>query len=320
MCFSKLLLGLLSLLVCLDVGATSVGDFAPVACPEAVLDDIPNASCAVRTNFSFLIFGSIQAVTPSMACVIASAQLTQSASTPTSCEFSSPLRSCVCTEQGGFQTTWPVTEDSASLLPMCPADFTGMPQIRVPVKGADGFPSALGVCVGNVRNVPLPDGETPPPVVAPAPCTVPPLHAMSDPDSLQHERGKYVGSSDLEHLGATAKNGQACMLARVDKAVVFPVAGHLPGEYQQHLKEVWDTWHALRNDTNAACKATRDAARLEWLKHKLVRDPPMSQTHAAGNAVDITGLAAASADASAAICGMSRPDVKASPQHFQPGK
>ena len=325
--YLKALPGLLSLFVCLaasPASAASLGDFAPVACPAAVLNDIPNANCAVRNNFSFLIFGSIPAATPSQACTIASMQLTDSTNVPTACEFSAAQRGCICTEEGGFQKTVAVTEDSASLLPMCPDDFTAIPQIRVPVKGAEGFPSALAVCVGNVRNPPPPKDEpptpTPPPVPVPVTCPVAPLHAMSDPVSLQHERGKYVGASDLEHLGALAKSAQACMLGRADKTSVFPVAGYLPSEYQQHLSEVWEIWHALRNNTSAACKATGDAVRLEWLKHKLVRDPQFSQSHAAGSAVDITGLASASADQAAAYCGMARPDPKASPLHYQTGK
>ena len=106
--FPKSLLGLLGLLLSLQAGAAIGPEFTPVACPAVVLDDIPNANCAVRSNFSFLIFGSVPATTPSQACAIASTQLTESANIPTACQFISPLRSCVCTEQGGFETAWPV--------------------------------------------------------------------------------------------------------------------------------------------------------------------------------------------------------------------
>jgi len=318
--FPKSLPGLLSLLVCLQGVAATAPEFVPVACPAVVLNDIPGANCAVRSNFSFLVFGSVPAATPSQACAIAAIQLTQSANIPTACQFSAPMRSCVCTEQGGFETTWPVAENSASLAPMCPADFTEMPKVRVPVTGPEGYPSALPVCVGNIRNGPPVGGGATPPIPEPEPCLTPPLRAMTDPISLQHERGKYVGASDLEHLSAAGKSGQACLVARTERSRVFPVAAYVPFEYQQHLKEVWDTWHALRTNTSAACKATRDAARLEWIKHKLVRDPQPSAAHAAGNAVDIAGLPAASADRTAAYCGMVRPDAKASPLHFHTGK
>ena len=327
----KPLLGLLSLLVCLDAAA----QFSVVSCPDSILADTPDAGCMVRTDFSFLVLGSTPAATPTEACKIAAAQLIQSSNVPTACKFSAADNACGCIEQSsGFESSLPVTENPDSLIPVCPADFKESLLARVPVVGAEGFRTTLAVCVGKTQKPlpPPPPPALPPPPTQPGPmppsppspvsetCPLPLLHAILDPFALQHERGKYVGISDLEHLAPATRMAAECMQSRFGKTVIFPVAAFLPVAYQAHLKDVWDLWHASRKDTNPLCKNVRDTAKLEWLKHKLVRAPQMNLQHASGMAVDVAGLPAATIDANAAYCGLIRPDPQNSPLHFEVGK
>ncbi len=300
-------LGCLSLLICLDATA----QFSNVNCPAEVFNTTPGATCAVRTSFSFLIFGSTPADTPAQACTFAANLLTQSSNINTTCKFEAAQNSCSCIEaDSGMSNSWSVDINPDSLMPACPADFHVAPRTRLPVTASGGFTAMMPVCVG--------PGKNPPPVTPP--CPVSALKEMTDPAAIQHERGKFVAGSDLARLSSATMAGQACMLERVDKTTVFPVAGYRPAEFQAHLKELWDKWHGLLNNTNPACKAIKEDLRREWLKHKLVRDPLTSPHHVSGEAVDIAGLGPANGDALAANCGMMRPDPVASPLHFQPGR
>lgn len=307
----SLLLGCISLFACFDAAA----QFSEVACPAEVQKLTPTAACAVRTSFSFLIFGSMPADTPAQACSIAATLLTQSSNIATACKFDAVQNSCNCTEDGsGVVTNWTVLANPDSLRPVCPANYSNSPRMRVPVTTVDGFHTTMPVCVGPER-APAPDA----PPVTPA-CPVMPLRMMTDPVAIEHERGKFAASSDSERLSAAAAAGKACMLSRSDSSVVFPVSAYRPAEFQSHLKELWDKWHGLLNNTNPACISIREDLRREWLKHKLVRDPQSSPPHASGDAVDIAGLPANMIDATASYCGMQRPDPAAGPLHFQPGR
>lgn len=316
------LLACISLLVCLDAAA----QFSEANCPADILALAPNASCAVRTNFSYLIFGSMPANTPVQACNIAATILTQAANIATSCQFDAMQSACNCDEEGsGLSSSWTVVENPDSLLPACPADFTVSPRLRLPMTTVDGFRTTMPVCIGAAKNpplLPLPVVSPPasPPSPVPVACPFSALREMTDPIALQHERGKFSAVSDRARLTAAAATGQACMLARVDAASVFPVAAYRPAQYQAHLKELWDKWQGLVNDASAACKPLKDSLRREWLKHKLVRDPQTSPSHAAGDAIDIAGFSEKNVDAAAAYCGMLRPDPVTSPLHFQPGR
>lgn len=311
--FHSSLIGCLCFLVCLDAAA----QFTDAKCPAEVLSVTPNATCAARTKFSFLIFGSMPADTPTQACNIAATILAQNSNIPTACKFDASQDNCNCMEDGGVVTTsWPVVENPDSLMPLCPADFTPSSTMRMQVTTIEGFHTSMPVCLGPIKDsLPPP----PPPPVTPQ-CPVAALQAMKDPAAVQHERGEFAARSDLARLNAAAMAGQACMLDRADKAAVFPVSAFRPAEYQAHLKEVWDKWHGIANNTSPACKTIKDDLRREWLKHKLVRDPQTSLPHASGEAVDIVGIATKTVDATAAYCGMMRPDPVASPLHFQPGR
>lgn len=323
--FLSPLLGCLSLLACLDAAA----QFSEANCPAEILAVAPNASCVVRSNFSYLIFGSMPASTPAQACSIAATILTQASNIATACQFDALQSSCNCAEEGsGISSSWTVAENPDSLLPACPTDFTVSPRLRLPLTSVDGFRTMMPVCIGAAKNPllpplpPLPVVSPPasPPSPMPVACPVTALREMTDPLALQHEHGKFSAVSDHARLTAATAAGQACMLARVDAASVFPVAAYRPPEFQAHLKELWDKWQGLSKDASAACKPLKDNLRREWLKHKLVRDPQAHSPHTTGEAIDITGFSEHNVDAVAAYCGMLRPDPAASPLHFQPGR
>ncbi|WYD79777.1 MAG: hypothetical protein V8K32_10725 [Candidatus Electrothrix gigas] len=103
-------------------------------------------------------------------------------------------------------------------------------------------------------------------------------------------------------------------------------SAYRPPAYQDHLREVWDTWDALRNRQETECQRVRDEAEAEFQNHGLL----LTQRPAAGNpnaphaqgiAIDarLNGLPAGETpDTVAAHCSMRRPWPGRDPVHYQP--
>ncbi|MFC0682560.1 hypothetical protein ACFFGH_32415 [Lysobacter korlensis] len=156
-------------------------------------------------------------------------------------------------------------------------------------------------------------------------CPVPPLSPITDPAAISFESGNRIV---IDRLVPAAQTGLACM-----KQAVAQLGGswslssaYRPPSYQTHLREVWDRWKLLRNNTNAECSALKSQVRSEFQGHSLL----VSQRPAAGNPnaphargiafdVSIRGLPAGhTVDTVAASCNMYRPWPVNDPPHYHP--
>lgn len=156
-------------------------------------------------------------------------------------------------------------------------------------------------------------------------CDIPPLTPLTDPAAIAFENGNRI---DTQNLKQAAQAGLACMQNRVAAlgGSMNLSSAYRPVAYQDHLREVWDTWDAVRNRQESECQAVRDEARAEFQSHGLL----LTQRPAAGNpnaphargiAIDatLTGLPTGETpDTVATFCGMHRPWPANDPVHYQP--
>lgn len=155
-------------------------------------------------------------------------------------------------------------------------------------------------------------------------CDIPPLTPLTDPAAIAFENGNRI---DTQNLTLATQSGLACMQNRVATlgGVMALSSAYRPVAYQDHLREVWDTWDAVRNRQETECQAVRNEAQAEFQNHGLL----LTQRPAAGNpnaphargiAIDATvaGLPAGETrDTVAAFCGMHRPWPINDPVHYQ---
>lgn len=156
-------------------------------------------------------------------------------------------------------------------------------------------------------------------------CDIPPLTPLTNPVAIAFENGNRI---DTQNLTQVTQIGLACMQNRVTalSGAMALSSAYRPVAYQDHLREVWDTWNAVRNRQQPECQAVKNEARAEFQGHGLL----LTQRPAAGNpnaphargiAIDatITGLPAGETqDSVAAFCDMYRPWPNNDPVHYQP--
>lgn len=150
-------------------------------------------------------------------------------------------------------------------------------------------------------------------------CPVTPLTPIADPVALQHENGQYEENPDLDHVTPATNTGAACIKQRVAgmNTTARITSGYRPAAYQTHLREVWDKWQLLKNDTTTACQVIKADVRTHWVRHGMVRQPGHTSNHSSGTAVDIGGVPEGSADTIATHCNMYRPYAD-DRVHYQP--
>lgn len=156
-------------------------------------------------------------------------------------------------------------------------------------------------------------------------CDVPPLTPLTDPAAIEFENGNRI---DTQNLTAATQAGLACMQNRVAAlgGAMTLSSAYRPVAYQDHLREVWDTWDAVRNRQEAECRVVRDETQAEFQNHGLLltQRPAAgspNSPHARGIAIDatLTGLPVGETrDTVAAFCGMYRPWSGNDPVHYQP--
>ena len=156
-------------------------------------------------------------------------------------------------------------------------------------------------------------------------CDVPPLTPITDPAALAFENGNRI---DIQNLTQAAQTGLTCMQNRVATlgGALLLSSAYRPVAYQDHLRQVWDTWDAVRNRQEPECQAVYDEAQAEFQGHGLL----LTQRPAAGNpnaphaqgiAIDanLNGLPAGETpDTVAAFCSMHRPWPNNDFVHYQP--
>lgn len=150
-------------------------------------------------------------------------------------------------------------------------------------------------------------------------CQVPPLTPLADfgPEAVEFEnRTAPYTAPDRFHLGTEMACLQRQVAAGGGSSALL--SGYRPTGYQQHLREVWDTWREIRNKTEPECQVLRREVRAESNRHSLAFQPAVGSLHETGSAFDlsISGLSAAAIDSAAAGCGLRRFSPLRDPNHF----
>lgn len=155
--------------------------------------------------------------------------------------------------------------------------------------------------------------------------SVPPLSPITETTALAFEAGNNI---DTANFTAQTRLGVDCLRAAAAAAgASFALTSAFrPAAYQAHLREVRDTWKAVKNLTQIECATIKADVRAEFQRHSLLE----SQRPAAGNlnAPHSTGIAfdatirglptGQTVDSLASGCSLHRPWPVNDPVHFQP--
>lgn len=150
-------------------------------------------------------------------------------------------------------------------------------------------------------------------------CSVPPLMPITDPAAIQFENGNTVDTADLQSNMQTALG---CVQGAVHSAggTVTVASAFRPPAYQQHLREVWDKWRLLRNNTDPECVDLKNEVQAEFQRHGLLlsqRPATASGAHTQGAAIDMrSSLPLQQFLNLCNNCGLYRPFPATDPVHF----
>jgi hypothetical protein len=163
------------------------------------------------------------------------------------------------------------------------------------------------------------------------PCAVAPITPITDPKALEFEEGFRNGDTvDISGMVPAA----ARSLARFEKTVdsiggeISLKSGYRPPAYQAHLKDVWDKWRELRDNTLPECQNLRAEVEQEFTGHHLLltQTPVSISDHTRGLAFDASVILPPGArlkrrrvnlDSLARLSGFLRPAILADPVHFK---
>jgi hypothetical protein len=126
---------------------------------------------------------------------------------------------------------------------------------------------------------------------------------------------------DIANMTQGTQNALTCLQNAVAAAsgTLNVTSAYRPQAYQDHLREVWDKWQAIKDRTDAACAATKTQVQTEWDRHRLVRQPVPASDHTRGTGFDATwNPETLNIDQLASGCNLSRPDAT-DPVHFRYG-
>jgi hypothetical protein len=151
------------------------------------------------------------------------------------------------------------------------------------------------------------------------PCSVQPLAQITDPDALAFENGKKV---DLDHLTTEMMASVDCFIESVtgEGGTISITSAWRPVAYQEHLRETWDKWDALKSNTAAECQKLKQTIGAHFASHGLLlsQQPSINSKHTQGLAIDanVALPAGVDGDALAGLCSLSRPKPKNDPVHY----
>lgn len=150
-------------------------------------------------------------------------------------------------------------------------------------------------------------------------CGVPPLSPVATDSVTQLLDNGGIDTADLTPATQTALS---CFESRISGAgggFNLTSAYRTPA-YQSHLREVWDKWQLLKNNTQQECQTVKSQVQQEFNVHRLgastVRPASPSGTHTQGIAFDgrVSGV---NVDTTAAGCQLYRPFPNTDSVHFQ---
>ncbi len=151
-------------------------------------------------------------------------------------------------------------------------------------------------------------------------CPVPPLTPIDD---FGQEAVEFENMSEPRWVVDGRFNLHtelACLEDEVSAASgnTAPISAYRSTGYQQHLREVWDTWMQIEVNLNPECAVLREEVKTENDNHGLGFRPSVNSLHEYGLAFDLAigGLDDIDIDIAAAPCGLYRFDPIGDPNHF----
>jgi len=150
-------------------------------------------------------------------------------------------------------------------------------------------------------------------------CSVPPLTPISDPTAQRFENGDTVDTDDLQQ---NMQDALTCLEGAVEAAngTIAISSAYRPPAYQQHLREVWDRWHLLRDHREEECNDLRTTVQGEFQRHGLLdtqRPATAGGPHTQGAAIDMRSSLTLQQFLPLALqCNLIRPLPVTDPVHF----
>lgn len=152
-------------------------------------------------------------------------------------------------------------------------------------------------------------------------CAVPPLTPIED---FGLEAVEFENRTDRWEIGPRFQLGTelSCLQRAITNAGgswnTQRGSAYRPTGYQQHMREVWDTWQEIRDRRESECRALRNVVQAESRKHRMAYPPAVNSLHERGLAFDlpISNLADADIDVAASTCGLYRFDPVGDRFHF----
>lgn len=146
---------------------------------------------------------------------------------------------------------------------------------------------------------------------------MPHLAPLTDPLAIDMENGDRV---IYDNLTEDFRLSSVCFLSAVTEAGgTYDITSlYRPQEYQQHLREVWNRYWRLVNNTQLACSQLRNQVISEFQSHQIGQPARRRSPHTMGIAMDVTVTLPAgyNVDTLANNCGLHRPIVR-EPWHFE---
>ncbi len=156
-------------------------------------------------------------------------------------------------------------------------------------------------------------------------CSVQQLSPITDPVAQQFEaqNGNVVDTTELTQAMTSAYNDFRTRV-QIAGGQLRLNSAYRPPAYQIHLREVWDRWQRLKNNTLPQCQILRTVVQAEVNRHGLgnlkTRPGGVNGKHTQGLAIDVnfgaTGLPTQTIVNLAAQSGLIRPLVAKDPVHF----
>jgi len=117
-------------------------------------------------------------------------------------------------------------------------------------------------------------------------------------------------SLNIGGMNQDTQTALTCLQNAVSNAggTLTVTSAYRPQDYQDHLREVWDKWQAIKNNTQNACQERKSQIQTEWDRHDMVHQPATVSPHTAGNAFDANwSPTSLDIDSLASSCNLSRP-------------
>jgi hypothetical protein len=150
-------------------------------------------------------------------------------------------------------------------------------------------------------------------------CGVAPLSPVATDPATQLLDNGGIDTADLTPAMQTALSCFQSAVTSAGGSFTLNSAYRTPA-YQSHLREVWDKWQLLQNNTQPECQDIRTQVQQEFNQHGLgastVRPASPSGTHTQGIAFDAR-VSRVDPDATAQGCQLYRPFPTRDPVHFQ---